>query len=253
MVWLCPIYTVYKTGGCRCVHSLWMADPCSKLLQWGVPFKFVQEIYGSHKPGQVQTNKSFLPNVLDFSSNSTVCMYFMMWDVGCSLWYGMLLIRTKWEAEHLLEMVLKNSLESRTGLEYFQKGFIKNHLHVSPLSLSLEASSSVAVNCERSGTGPSVWWCVVCSLLPVLSLVLPSGPRRGCREVDLYTGYTTRNILCMPIVSRGSVIGVVQMVNKLSGSAFSKTDENNFKMFAVFCALALHCANVSHDIFTTWC
>lgn len=65
------------------------------------------------------------------------------------------------------------------------------------------------------------------------------------REVDLYTGYTTRNILCMPIVSRGSVIGVVQMVNKLNGSAFTKTDENNFKMFAVFCALALHCANVS--------
>ncbi|XP_047701341.1 pleckstrin homology domain-containing family M member 1-like isoform X6 [Prionailurus viverrinus] len=64
------------------------------------------------------------------------------------------------------------------------------------------------------------------------------------REVDLYTGYTTRNILCMPIVSRGSVIGVVQMVNKLSGSAFSKTDENSFKLFAVFCALALHCANI---------
>lgn len=65
------------------------------------------------------------------------------------------------------------------------------------------------------------------------------------REVDLKTGYTTRNILCMPIVSRGTIIGVVQMVNKLSGSAFTKTDENNFKMFAVFCALALHCANVS--------
>ncbi|XP_051020613.1 cAMP and cAMP-inhibited cGMP 3',5'-cyclic phosphodiesterase 10A isoform X1 [Acomys russatus] len=68
------------------------------------------------------------------------------------------------------------------------------------------------------------------------------------REVDLYTGYTTRNILCMPIVSRGCVIGVVQMVNKISGSAFSKTDENNFKMFAVFCALALHCANMYHRI-----
>lgn len=67
------------------------------------------------------------------------------------------------------------------------------------------------------------------------------------REVDLKTGYTTRNILCMPIVSRGTVIGVVQMVNKLSGSAFTKTDENNFKMFAVFCALALHCANVSKN------
>ncbi|KAG7253763.1 hypothetical protein CRUP_024880, partial [Coryphaenoides rupestris] len=52
----------------------------------------------------------------------------------------------------------------------------------------------------------------------------------------------------MPIVSRGTVIGVVQMVNKLSGSAFTKTDENNFKMFAVFCALALHCANMYHRI-----
>ncbi|XP_060098082.1 cAMP and cAMP-inhibited cGMP 3',5'-cyclic phosphodiesterase 10A isoform X4 [Heteronotia binoei] len=73
------------------------------------------------------------------------------------------------------------------------------------------------------------------------------------REVDLYTGYTTRNILCMPIVSRGCVIGVVQMVNKLSGSAFSKTDENNFKMFAVFCALALHCANMYHRIHHSEC
>ncbi|XP_026210260.1 cAMP and cAMP-inhibited cGMP 3',5'-cyclic phosphodiesterase 10A isoform X2 [Anabas testudineus] len=73
------------------------------------------------------------------------------------------------------------------------------------------------------------------------------------REVDLKTGYTTRNILCMPIVSRGSVIGVVQMVNKLSGSAFTKTDENNFKMFAVFCALALHCANMYHRIRQSEC
>lgn len=78
-----------------------------------------------------------------------------------------------------------------------------------------------------------------------LSRASPLAPGPSRREVDLYTGYTTRNILCMPIVSRGSVIGVVQMVNKISGSAFSKTDENNFKMFAVFCALALHCANVS--------
>lgn len=81
----------------------------------------------------------------------------------------------------------------------------------------------------------TVWWIAVIDIFLVSRI----------REVDLKTGYTTRNILCMPIVSRGTVIGVVQMVNKLSGSAFSKTDENNFKMFAVFCALALHCANVS--------
>ncbi|XP_072121405.1 cAMP and cAMP-inhibited cGMP 3',5'-cyclic phosphodiesterase 10A isoform X2 [Mobula birostris] len=73
------------------------------------------------------------------------------------------------------------------------------------------------------------------------------------REVDLYTGYTTRNILCMPIVSRGIVIGVIQMVNKMSGKAFTQTDEKNFKMFAVFCALALHCANMYHKIQQSEC
>ncbi|XP_072292571.1 cAMP and cAMP-inhibited cGMP 3',5'-cyclic phosphodiesterase 10A isoform X3 [Eucyclogobius newberryi] len=82
----------------------------------------------------------------------------------------------------------------------------------------------------------------------VLNIADAYADPRFNREVDLKTGYTTRNILCMPIVSRGTVIGVVQMVNKLSGSAFTKTDENNFKMFAVFCALALHCANMYHRI-----
>ncbi|XP_078261890.1 cAMP and cAMP-inhibited cGMP 3',5'-cyclic phosphodiesterase 10A isoform X3 [Rhinoraja longicauda] len=73
------------------------------------------------------------------------------------------------------------------------------------------------------------------------------------REIDLYTGYTTRSILCMPIVSRGVVIGVVQMVNKMSGHAFTQTDEKNFKLFAVFCALALHCANMYHKIQQSEC
>lgn len=89
----------------------------------------------------------------------------------------------------------------------------------------------------------ALWWAYF-SIIHDAWLILLCDVSFG-REVDLKTGYTTRNILCMPIVSRGTVIGVVQMVNKLSGSAFTKTDENNFKMFAVFCALALHCANVS--------
>uniref|UniRef100_A0A2K5PCE8 Phosphodiesterase n=1 Tax=Cebus imitator TaxID=2715852 RepID=A0A2K5PCE8_CEBIM len=68
------------------------------------------------------------------------------------------------------------------------------------------------------------------------------------REVDLHTGHSMRNIPCMPIVSRRSMIGVVQMINKISGRAFSKTEEDNFKMFAIYYALALHCANMYHRI-----
>lgn len=44
-----------------------------------------------------------------------------------------------------------------------------------------------------------------------------SDPRFN-RSVDQLTGYRTRSILCMPIFIRGALIGVVQMVNKRSGT-----------------------------------
>ena len=40
-----------------------------------------------------------------------------------------------------------------------------------------------------------------------------------------------------------SIIGVVQMVNKLSGT-FTKSDEESFETFAIYCGLALHHAKV---------
>ncbi|KAI0213878.1 putative 3',5'-cyclic phosphodiesterase pde-5 [Lamellibrachia satsuma] len=67
------------------------------------------------------------------------------------------------------------------------------------------------------------------------------------REVDILTGYTTKTILCMPINIRGSVIGVVQMVNKLTG-VFTKDDEESFEMFAVYCGLALHQAKLYEKV-----
>uniref|UniRef100_A0A158P8A5 Phosphodiesterase n=1 Tax=Angiostrongylus cantonensis TaxID=6313 RepID=A0A158P8A5_ANGCA len=66
-------------------------------------------------------------------------------------------------------------------------------------------------------------------------------------EVDTKTGYTTKTILCMPIFIRGSVIGVVQMVNKREG-VFTKDDEDSFEMFAVYCGLALHHAKLYDKI-----
>lgn len=44
----------------------------------------------------------------------------------------------------------------------------------------------------------------------------------------------------MPIMSKSKVVGVVQMINSLNGDHFTKADENAFKMYAVYCALALH-------------
>ncbi|XP_060064036.1 cAMP and cAMP-inhibited cGMP 3',5'-cyclic phosphodiesterase 10A-like [Ylistrum balloti] len=59
-------------------------------------------------------------------------------------------------------------------------------------------------------------------------------------EVDKLTGYKTRNILCMPIVSKDQVVGVVQLINSLRGEHFTNADESAFRMFSVYCAMALH-------------
>lgn len=73
-----------------------------------------------------------------------------------------------------------------------------------------------------------------------------SDPRFN-RSVDQLTGYRTRSILCMPIFIRGVLIGVVQMVNKRSGT-FNKEDEEAFETFAVYCGLALHHAKLYDKI-----
>jgi len=67
--------------------------------------------------------------------------------------------------------------------------------------------------------------------------------------IDEQTGYITKSILCMPICIRGTVIGVVQMVNKKGdGEVFTKEDEDSFKTFAVYCGLALHHAKLYDKI-----
>ncbi|XP_069128004.1 probable 3',5'-cyclic phosphodiesterase pde-5 isoform X4 [Argopecten irradians] len=67
------------------------------------------------------------------------------------------------------------------------------------------------------------------------------------REVDQQTGYRTSSILCMPIYIRGSIIGVVQMVNKMDG-IFNRADEESFETFAIYCGLALHHAKLYDKI-----
>lgn len=73
-----------------------------------------------------------------------------------------------------------------------------------------------------------------------------SDPRFN-RSVDQLTGYKTETILCMPVYIRGSLIGVVQMVNKHTGY-FTKEDEEAFETFAVYCGLALHHAKLYDKI-----
>lgn len=81
----------------------------------------------------------------------------------------------------------------------------------------------------------------------VLNIKNAYADHRFNRTIDQLTGYKTESILCMPIFIRGSIIGVVQMVNKKTGF-FTKEDEEAFEMFAVYCGLALHHAKLYDKI-----
>ncbi|XP_071744727.1 probable 3',5'-cyclic phosphodiesterase pde-5 isoform X1 [Lepeophtheirus salmonis] len=67
------------------------------------------------------------------------------------------------------------------------------------------------------------------------------------RNVDEQTGYTTKSILCMPISIYGSIIGIVQIINKKDGF-FTKDDEKSFDIFSTYCGLALHHAKLYEKI-----
>lgn len=52
------------------------------------------------------------------------------------------------------------------------------------------------------------------------------------QTIDKKTGYRTKAILCMPIKADDKVIGVLQLINKLSGSGvFSSDDEDIMSIF----------------------
>nr|CAH7748344.1 unnamed protein product [Callosobruchus chinensis] len=74
---------------------------------------------------------------------------------------------------------------------------------------------------------------------------------RFSTDVDEKTGFITRSILCMPIVSVDNMLGVVQVVNKINGVCFTPADENLFKTFSVYCALALHYTRLHQKMFKT--
>lgn len=79
----------------------------------------------------------------------------------------------------------------------------------------------------------------VASTGEVLNISEPYRDARFNREVDLKTGYITKSVLCVPVRCRGSIIGVVQMLNSRKGF-FSCEDARSFEVFAGYCGLALH-------------
>ncbi len=73
---------------------------------------------------------------------------------------------------------------------------------------------------------------------PVLLADAYADPRFNS-DVDRQTGYRTRSMLCVPLVYRERVIGVVQCINKAGGGEFGPDDLETFSLLAAQAAVAI--------------
>ncbi len=81
-----------------------------------------------------------------------------------------------------------------------------------------------------------------------INIADPYNDDRFNPEVDRKTGYRTRNILCMPIVSKdGHSIGVMQVLNKSRGP-FNDEDESRLRAFAAQASVALENARLFEEV-----
>jgi len=62
-------------------------------------------------------------------------------------------------------------------------------------------------------------------------------------EMDHKTGYRTRQVLCIPIISAGRVVGVCQCVNKRGGGEFTREDEELLNALSVVFAVCIENAH----------
>jgi len=78
------------------------------------------------------------------------------------------------------------------------------------------------------------------------SLLVPdvSKDPRFARRVDAQTHYITKSVICVPLKVRNQIIGVVQVLNKIGGTSFSKTEIKFLEALASQAAIAIENTNL---------
>ncbi|XP_046438368.1 cGMP-dependent 3',5'-cyclic phosphodiesterase-like [Daphnia pulex] len=59
------------------------------------------------------------------------------------------------------------------------------------------------------------------------------------KDIDIATGFKTRNILCFPIKDGDDVLGVAELCNKTSAPCFTRVDEESAMSFSIYCGISL--------------
>jgi HD-GYP domain-containing protein (c-di-GMP phosphodiesterase class II) len=101
----------------------------------------------------------------------------------------------------------------------------------------------------RMGEGIAGW--VAANDQPALINDVQNDPRYF-RRAQTITDFVTRNMVCVPIRSKGTVIGVLQAINKKEGGGFSGEDLENCRMLSNQVAVALENAHLYAELKETF-
>lgn len=72
--------------------------------------------------------------------------------------------------------------------------------------------------------------------------LIVNNPRQDWRfspQIDEAFGFVTRSILCVPMITRGKLVGVIELLNKYNGHKFIETDATLLSILAHVAATAL--------------
>jgi putative methionine-R-sulfoxide reductase with GAF domain len=72
--------------------------------------------------------------------------------------------------------------------------------------------------------------------------------KRFNKDIDEVTGFVTKSILAVPLLSGGSIIGVIEVLNKIDGSGFNKQDLEALVALASIAAIAISNAKLHQEI-----
>ncbi|XP_041376655.1 cAMP and cAMP-inhibited cGMP 3',5'-cyclic phosphodiesterase 10A-like [Gigantopelta aegis] len=133
-------------------------------------------------------------------------------------------------------MFLVNEEKKQLYADFFDEGLKRDGKHI------LSKKHQIRFRCDEGIAGH------VYKTGEIVNITDAYRDPRFNPEIDKQTGYRTRNILCMPIVSKYRVVGVVQMINSLANDHFTHADEDAFKTYAVYCALALHYSTLYNQL-----
>ncbi len=97
----------------------------------------------------------------------------------------------------------------------------------------------------KPGEGVAGW--VVTHEQPVL-LNNMDDDNRPTSRIDHFSGFDTRNLICVPLVTRGKVIGVFEVLNKSDNDDFTQEDLLLLQLFANKAAIAIDNARMFHNL-----